>query len=435
MPDAAFAYSAVMQAVRFVGGVAVRCKRGLPFVAVLALLCGFALQPVSASAQNASATATVQAGDVSAPEDQQTEVPALDDDQQTPVLDESIPPGADGLPDEAALDQLGPLEEETATPSSSYVHEEPNPKWVDTLFKGSFLGSLFFSYPYSGVGTPDLVVMGIAFLLAVRLVLRRLQGNEEHWPGDRRARERMSQDERASTGKRGTRGAARARASTQTGPVSQARPVARERETPSEAYLPESGTAPGSFAGESRGYESANAADSYASGGYASGAAQQRESLGTNYSGGSSGYGSANAVPYAAEVPGQWASIAPGVVLPPDFDSAYFLEWSRSLYIALQYSWAARQVDDLAPYVSLELLTVLQNQAARDPYPVEIEILSVGTILTDIRHQRDRVIVSMNFTVAMRTGNNRRIDSIKELWRFACGGGDSSWRLIAIEQA
>lgn len=280
------------------------------------------------------------------------------------------------------------------------------PEWVEKFFRGSFLGSFFFAYPYSGVGLPDIVVMIVAALLALRLILRKLTGRKKDGyalakeQNSARSRQRFT-DSRIG-GKKGAAAEARDEHAAELG-------EAYPRGTLTGARKAQAGA--GQRQGEALGKEGPE--DVPAS----------RQTPQARRSGGMD------------TVLGQWASVAPGVTLPPGFDAAYFLEWARSLYISLQYSWAERQVDSLETYVSREMFGVLKAQAAKDPHPVPIDIQFVHARLAGVRHNDHWAQVGIQFTVSMSSGAGSKPVEIRETWRFVCGGEDNSWRVEAIEQA
>ncbi len=115
------------------------------------------------------------------------------------------------------------------------------------------------------------------------------------------------------------------------------------------------------------------------------------------------------------------------------FDEADFLEGARTLYVRLQNAWAARRVEELQPFVSESMFQLLQNQAAKDPHPAQVEILFVDAELTDMRHIDHKEQATVVFKVLLRSGQEEP-QTIQELWRFARGPeSNGMWRLEGIE--
>lgn len=297
--------------------------------------------------------------------------------------------------------------------------DSDRPAWVERYFRGSFLGSFFLGYPYSGVGLPDIVVMVIAGLLALRLIFSKImRGRRGAYPKPREANSRASMQRFDTSWSERNKSGYRAQAEDDFVEMSEPRPMGSSRKALSTANsAADIGQQTALTEGRGRAAEAAYTE-----------ASSQHPGMREN----------PHVVEQEAGVDvylGQWASIAAGVALPPGFDADYFLEWGRSIYATLQYAWADRQVDALAPYVSREMFNVLKAQAAKDPYPVQVDIKYVHSRLTDIRHNDNWAQVSIGFTVSMSSGLEGRPVEIRETWRFVCGGDDGAWRVEAIEQA
>lgn len=323
----------------------------------------------------------------------------------------------------------------------------------EQLFKGSFLGALLFGYPYQGVGTPDIAVIAVAFLLALRIMLRRQRDSSSNdrftvhkrddaadlngktgfsWP-DKESRDEkpLGRDSEESGGRRDApvkdpkdNAWSRRVGSGDLG----ARDIGRPKQ---DKDAPEGGWDWGNVANRKTGNQELPRRDKDPRGTQAGPGRRtptMKDTAGAmwrHYAGESAG-----AAPRRLD-----AVVAPGVNVPPGFDVADFLEGARTLYVRLQQAWADRKVDDLAPFVSDALFDILRTQAARDPHPVQVDILLVNAELADLRQRGSKEKASVSFSVSMRTGTGGEPEDIKELWRFARDtGGDGMWKLEAIEQ-
>ncbi|MDR2076863.1 MAG: 39S ribosomal protein L45 [Desulfovibrio sp.] len=133
-------------------------------------------------------------------------------------------------------------------------------------------------------------------------------------------------------------------------------------------------------------------------------------------------------------------SVARGVVVPADFDLEEFLDGARLLYSRLQTSWAARDLEDLKPFATAEMMDLLRRQAEQDPTPGSVEILLVTAVLTGLVRREEEERVDVAFSAILQENPKGRDQgekiSVNEIWHFvrgpATGGG---WRLDGIEQA
>jgi len=128
-------------------------------------------------------------------------------------------------------------------------------------------------------------------------------------------------------------------------------------------------------------------------------------------------------------------NVALGAYVPAGFDVPEFLEGARALYVRLQQAWGARKVDDLAPFISAQLLDLLQKRAAADPHPVAVEILLVNATLNQITQEGQVQKAEVAFSVVMRTGQVEDPSEVHETWTFARGGdAGEMWRLTGVRQ-
>lgn len=130
--------------------------------------------------------------------------------------------------------------------------------------------------------------------------------------------------------------------------------------------------------------------------------------------------------------------VASGVSVPKNFDVEDFLGGARALYARLQHSWAARDVDDLEPFVSESMLRILREQSALDPQPGEVQILLVTAVLSGFSGEGGNERVSVTFDAVIHDGpENDKTEpaNVRELWHFVRGSATGgTWRLDGIEQ-
>lgn len=132
----------------------------------------------------------------------------------------------------------------------------------------------------------------------------------------------------------------------------------------------------------------------------------------------------------------QEAAVAAGARVPAGFDVNDFLDGARTLYVRLQNAWADRKVDDLAPFVSGELMAMLRGQAEANPEPSPVDIVLVNATLQDVRGDSGDQRASVHFNVLMKNAGEAQNAEVNELWTFArstASGG--MWRLTGIEAA
>lgn len=302
-----------------------------------------------------------------------------------------------------ALDDSSPDKETPATHNG----EEASPS--EKMLSGSFLGALLFGHPYKSIGSIDIVALGLLFLLVVRLIAarRRAAGQDDS---------RGLPDSR-NTGnlEGGADKPARSR-------VEDLRPNALgESKQPPLNNGAAGNPADNAWSRKLRGEPARpeNQAHKRPAGVQENAAAMWKMFASDP---------ERQASPEAA-------TVAAGVALPPDFDVDDFLKGARTLYVRLQQSWAARKVDDLTPFVTPQMLQVLQKQAAANPDPVKVEVLLVNATLAGLQSEAERERAEVAFSVLMRTGEDEEPAEINEIWTFSrSGDSDGMWRLEGIRQ-
>jgi hypothetical protein len=300
------------------------------------------------------------------------------------------------------------------------------------FFEGSFIGSMIYGYPYSGIGTADLLALGVIVLLILRAVQRRGPGNTKDMQDDgepgsysrppaanprpRRANpDKIGEDEdnrdlKASSPNEDKDGNVWSRRLGGLGGRPQdGDPGADEQRTRTNSQAP---------------WRRADAARP------ARRVRDQAESL----------WGHLSSKPGASDASGPAGSqtlpedaLDPSLNLPPDFDAADFLEGARTLYIRLQKAWAARDISGLSPFVAPELLTILQKQADANPEPGSVEILMINARLMDVKARGEEQKSKVQFKVLMTTGEGKEASEISELWTFSRSPDSGGmWRLQGI---
>lgn len=284
---------------------------------------------------------------------------------------------------------------------------------TEQLFGGTFLGALIFGYPYDGLGFLDILIMGLLALVLVRALAakRRRQGDDRLSSGPRsndrlspgRWSERNMQETQGKNGEKPRIGVEDLRPGASGGrdvPGARGDTVWSRRlrgeggvSRPEGRKLPEN--------------VQENAASMWAR--LSSGEHSQDEPLA--------------------------AALADGVEVPPGFDVHDFLEGARTLYVRLQQAWAARKVDELAPFVSAQMLELLRKQAAANPGPAPVEILFVNATVNKLSRDEGAEKAEVAFNAIMRTGQEEESTEVDELWLFTRSpDSNGMWQLTGIRQ-
>jgi hypothetical protein len=283
------------------------------------------------------------------------------------------------------------------------VQEPPS---AGQVFQGSFLGALIFGYPYEGLGTVDIVALGLLLLFVARAVTarRRDQQSSDRFSVDRPDFRRNQDFSEEREEKQRTR-------------VEDLRPAdpgnkdAASGNSRDNAWSRRLGGG-GKISPPAQVRRPTTVQENAAAmwGRFSSQGQQQNEA--------------------------QAESVATGVEIPAGFDVHEFLEGARTLYVRLQQAWASRKVDDLAPFVSAQMLGLLQKQAAASPDPVPVEILLVNATLDKVAREGQTEKAEVAFSVVMRTGQEEEPAEVNETWLFARGGDfGGMWQLTGIRQS
>lgn len=321
--------------------------------------------------------------------------------------------------DEAALAPRGDDEESVA----------------EQTFGGSYLGALLFGYPATGFGGVDLVALAVLAYLVLRSVGGRKKRDERRFTVHR--------------GDPGDKGDADS-GDTSLGSVYGRRDIPRERRegTPPAADRPDnvwSRKIRGAGTGSRSGGDSAGGASSRRN------APGSGNPWGRDARGGQDSQQEQKARPTVRErAEAMWGhlgseqptpderapggSVAEGARVPAGFDVSDFLDGARMLYIRLQNAWAARKVEELAPFVADGLMTMLRGQAEANPEPSPVDIILVNATLQNVRGDSGDQQVFVHFNVLMKTTGEAQPSEVNEIWTFvrndASGG---MWLLTGIE--
>jgi predicted lipid-binding transport protein (Tim44 family) len=302
---------------------------------------------------------------------------------------------------------------------------------MEQYFGGSFLGALLFGFPYTGVGMADIVVLLALAYLALRAVLGkrtnegsdRLSGNRRDDFSARNSDERPwtdpedSEKERENPSRRNGRTRSRD-APYSPGDTAWSRRLRGRREnsddTEDRASTPDRDLGRTEAGRQVRGPLPPQTVKKRAEAMWAH--------LRSNPESGAAGFGASE-------------KVAGGAYVPAGFDTEDFLEGARTLYIRLQNAWAGRNVDDLAPFTTGDMLHLLREQAARNPTPEPVEIVLVNATLLDVVQKGGAEEALVRFESVMRMGEAENPSEITELWRFTRGDeSHGMWRLGGIEQ-
>jgi hypothetical protein len=281
----------------------------------------------------------------------------------------------------------------------------------EQFFGGSYTGAVLFGYPAHGPGLPDLLLGCAAGVLLLRAFRSRRQPPERKkprfTPEDLRGDYRLSRD---------------------------SPPDAPSREQPGQGEDRNSGGR-----NWSKYLEAPNERERQEM--------QQRartiwEALRSQPESPASPEAEKAAAPSPGTAPGPSApsdSVARGLAVPADFDLEDFLDGARMLYARLQTSWAARDLEDLTPFATPEMMDLLRRQAEQDPTPGSVEVLLVTAVLTGLSRREEEERVEVAFSAILQENptelNQDEKISVNETWQFvrgpATGGG---WRLAGIRQ-
>ncbi len=292
---------------------------------------------------------------------------------------------------------------------------------AEQIFGGSVFGSVVFGYPMRGLGMPDILIVAfIAYVVLKAVFNRRERRGDSAFEADRHS----PGGNGSSGGRDKTGGSGRGvawpdkdrDASGEKDENALSRPGGdKKRAFGTDAWNP-----------EARDSESSEIPPKWgaASKGRRPTTKEQAALMWEHLQGGS---GTAASSP---------ASVERGARVPGDFDVNGFLEGARMLYARLQTSWAARDVDDLAPFTTPEMMGILRAQALQDPRPAYVEVILVNASLADVERSGDEERASVSFSALLRHAPGEDPAEARELWHFARNAkSGGTWRLDGIGQA
>ena len=120
-----------------------------------------------------------------------------------------------------------------------------------------------------------------------------------------------------------------------------------------------------------------------------------------------------------------------GVVIA-DFDETQFLHGAKKLYARMQRAWDARDLTDMAHYVTGPLLADIRSQAEADPDPTPAELLLVEARLVSLQRQGDQYEAGVLFEALLREDGGAAVQ-VRELWYGVRAVSGGMWMLDSIQ--
>ena len=121
---------------------------------------------------------------------------------------------------------------------------------------------------------------------------------------------------------------------------------------------------------------------------------------------------------------------------PRDFDEADFLAGAKLLYSRLQRAWAARNIGDLEPFLTPDMLALLREQIPPDQEPSNVEVVYVEATLLEVTREGDEERTKVLFSALLQDDGDNSDSSVevRELWHFTHNyQTGSNWQLDGIE--
>ncbi len=273
----------------------------------------------------------------------------------------------------------------------------------EQIFGNSVVGAVFLGYPYSGVGIIDIAILTILFYIGLKLafIIRKNTNMNREQDADfprETGKKTLDAPEDQSEAERPGVPEVRDR------PVGQGKPASPPMQPTSQRF----------------------------------GNTQKNDGSGASYprtvkEQAASAWDHLRSTPAPTFTPPE--QLTPGQTLPADFDTEDFLDGARMFFQRLQVSWAARQIDDIAAFVTQEMFEIVSEQAKRDPQPRHVDIMFVNATLTSVTRQDDEETAVVLFSALLREeGRENPIDA-REIWHFTRDTkAQSMWKLDAIEQ-
>ena len=303
--------------------------------------------------------------------------------------------------------------------------EQASSPLLEQLFRGSFLGALFFGYPYESPGVPDMFILGALTLLLLRGVIfrggqpRPPRSDDDGKNGDSRGRREFRDDLRNTSRDSKDKNSKETEGK---GEGFSWEAWSRDKKSPPRQKDQDGPARPDDRNATNNGREDQRQGD---------GGTQRRDTM--EWRARATWDSLRSQAPKPAE-----GAVESGASVPGGFDVDDFLNGARTLYVRLQNSWAARDLDDLTPFVTSPMMRILREQAALDPTPGQVQILLVTATLAGIVREGDSERASVTFDALMHEGpesDTAEPANIRELWRFLRSSGTGgTWRLDGIEQ-
>ncbi len=324
----------------------------------------------------------------------------------------------------------GQPRQQTARNAGQEAGQSPPPPddrpFFEQLMSGSALGSLFFGYPFSGLGIADILVLSLLVFTGLKALLlrRRFRDRQDStdlsagdlWENHKQDEDGFDRDPSEKTPPDGESYDARGRknrdslsswpqtSGDRNGTGTEKQPTEKQPED-GKPRIPFKWGGPPDDAGEGRPRTTTK---------------QQAAQMWAHLQ--------------SAPPPRAPGSVAEGADVPERFDVNEFLEGARVLYSRLQTSWAAREVDDLTPFTSPDMMRLLREQAAQAPEPEPIEIMVVNATLAGVTSERDEERAAVAFNALIRHAPDENPEETRELWHFVRSPSSGNmWRLDGIE--
>ena len=121
---------------------------------------------------------------------------------------------------------------------------------------------------------------------------------------------------------------------------------------------------------------------------------------------------------------------------PRDFDEGDFLEGAKMLYSRLQRAWAARNILELEPFLTPDMLSLLQEQTSPEDIPSTVEVLLVEATLLEVTREGEEERTRVLFSALLQEEGevSESPVEVRELWHFTHNyRTGSNWQLDGIE--
>jgi len=130
-----------------------------------------------------------------------------------------------------------------------------------------------------------------------------------------------------------------------------------------------------------------------------------------------------------------FASAAPVLDVPVDFDRGAFLRFAKVTFIRLQAAWDKGDMEDIRQYATPEMYAELKLDLSDRQGVNQTDVVSLEAELLGCERQGDHYLASVLFTGMLREEANAPATPFKEIWNFSKPqDGHSDWLLAGIQQ-